>query len=103
MIKFSLGYRYKVGPAEDCESDNKSVIQPIRPRYIRKIRISLDPSESKGVRFRDSPTVPNAEKHSKTILSKPYSPSIKKMAKTPDKIIKTESIIIANALLTEYS
>ena len=103
MIKFSFGYRYKVGPDEVCDKDNKSVIHPILPRYISQIRISFDPSESKGVRLRESPTVPKAEKHSKTIFRRPKSPSIKKIANIPIRIITTDNMMIANALFTEYS
>jgi hypothetical protein len=60
-------------------------------------------SESFGVRSSDNPTVPNAEKHSKMILSIPYFPSKAKIPKEPRTIVKIDIVIIANALLTEYS
>jgi hypothetical protein len=103
MIRFSLGYRYNDWLADVFERDNNSVMVPILPMYINVIRIIFDPSESSGVRFIESPTVPKAEKHSKTTRNIPYCPSIRKIPNEPIDIIMSESAIIANALFTEYS
>ena len=89
--------------AEDKESDSKRVIIPILPININEISIHFEPAESRGVRFIESPTVPNAEKHSKTILRSPSEPSIRKIAKEPRPISVKDTTIIENALLTEYS
>ena len=88
---------------EDCASDNKSVIIPILPININEISIHFEPAESSGVRFIESPTVPNAEKHSKTILRSPSDPSIRKIAKEPRPITVKDIKIIEKALLTVYS
>jgi hypothetical protein len=76
---------------------------PIRPTYIRTIRIYFEGVERFGVRSNDSPTVPNAEKHSKIIRYIPNFPSMVYIPKAPIKMIKIESVIIAKALFTEYS
>ena len=88
---------------DDCESDNKSVIIPILPININEISIHFEPAESSGVRFIESPTVPNAEKHSKTILKSPSDPSNRKIAKEPRPMRVKDITIIENALFTEYS
>jgi len=88
---------------DDCESDNKSVIIPILPININEISIHFEPAESSGVRFIESPTVPKAEKHSKTILRSPSDPSIMKIANEPKPMRVKDITIIEKALLTEYS
>jgi hypothetical protein len=88
---------------EDCESDSKRVIIPILPININEISIHFEPAESSGVRFIESPTVPNAEKHSKTIRRSPSDPSIRKIAKEPSPIRVKDTTIIEKALFTEYS
>jgi hypothetical protein len=89
--------------AEDKESDSKRVIIPILPININEISIHFEPAESRGVRFIESPTVPNAEKHSKTILRSPSDPSIMKIANEPKPMRVKDITIIEKALLTEYS
>ncbi len=76
---------------------------PIRPKNINAISIHLDPVESRGVRLSDSPTVPNAEKHSKTIRLNANWPSINEIANEPRLMINKDMITMAKALLTEYS
>lgn len=88
---------------EDCASDNKSVIIPILPKNINETSIHFEPAESSGVRFIESPTVLNAEKHSKTILKSPSDPSIRKIAKEPKPMRVKDITIIEKALLTENS
>jgi len=71
--------------------------------YINMIKMYLDGSDSLGVRSSDKPTVPKAEKHSKMILSIPRCPSKINTAKAPITMVNIDSMIIANALFTEYS
>ena len=87
----------------DRENDNKSVIIPILPKNINDMSIHFDPDESRGVRFIERPTVLKAEKHSKTILSRPSDPSIKKIEKEPKAMMVKDISMIENALFTEYS
>jgi hypothetical protein len=103
IIKFSFGYLYNLSVEEDRESESKSVIIPIRPMNIREMRIHFEDADNKGVRLIERPTVPKAEKQSKTILNKPNCPSIRKMANDPRPMRSNDMRMIEKALLTEYS
>jgi len=103
IIKFSLGYLYSLSVEERRDKESSKVIIPILPRNIREIRIHFDGADNNGVRFIESPTVPKAEKQSKTIRRSPNSPSIRKMANDPNPIRTRDTKMIEKALFTEYS
>ena len=64
MRTFSIG-SVVVGALRE-RRDNIKVRQPTLPRYIKMVRTISEPIERKGVMPRVNPTVPIAEKTSKT-------------------------------------
>ena len=78
-----------------------TVSTPTLPKNISSIMISLPAEESKGVAFRDEPTVPKAEKHSKATALNDNSGSTMLVRSIPMASITMETTMVAWALWTE--
>src|SRR5690606_1421540 len=78
-----------------------SVSIPTLPANIQQVRITLPASLRWGVMPALSPQVAYAEKLSKAMAQSPWLPSVIDKATMVKPMVKKESKIIANALLTE--
>jgi hypothetical protein len=103
LIKISsLGYWYLtcLGGKNCLKIAIKKVSRLTLPRNISTIRTILLSSLRDGVRFKDNPTVPKAEKHSKVVFRTSTLGSKTESKKTEDPTAKSDNKIITVALCT---